>query len=148
MKKIQVLLCALMVGLLTACSKVSSPEQIATYPKEEPIATYPRSLESKLIYNATLELEVTNVERSVERAKEIAFEQSGYLVSAQSWYRDGEKQSTVVLAIPSYRYDHALDELLRLGKLVGEWISSEMVSPNFTTRDIYTPSSLVMNRDL
>lgn len=138
MKKIFILKCMLLVVLLTACSRTGAPEQIAAYSLEKPIAVYPQPPESTLIYNATLDLEVSNVEHAAERAQEIAFEAGGYLISAQSWYRDGEKHSNVVLAIPVYHFDDVRDELMRLGKLSGEWIASELVSPGSNSSQQYS----------
>ena len=138
MKKNYILMSMLLVVLLTACSRAGAPEQIAAYSIEKPIAVYPQPPESTLIYNATLDIEVSNVERAAERAKQIAFEAGGYLISAQSWYRDGEKHSTVVLAVPVSRFDDVRDDLMRLGKLSGEWISSELVSSGRSTRGQYS----------
>ena len=135
----------LIAGLLAACSGSSGPEQIAAYPKEEPIAVYPRFSETLVIYNATLDLEVSNVERAAERAKEIAFEQGGYLVSAQSWYRNGEKHTTIVMAVPAIRFDKTRDDLLRLGKLAGEWISSELVSTGSGEWDTYSQITIYLH---
>ena len=145
MKKKFSLIIALLIGLFTACSQADSPEQIAAYSKDEPIAVYPLSPESTLIYNATLDMEVSNVERATERAKEIAFEAGGYLISAQSWYRDGEKHTTVVLAVPAYRFDLVRDDLMRLGKLSGEWISSELDSHGSGTPDKYAQITIYLH---
>ena len=128
----------LMIGLLAACSRAEGPEQIASYPRDEPIAVYPRNSETLVIYNATLDLQVSDVERAAERAKEIAFDHNGYLVSAQSWYQDGEKHTTVVLAVPAFGFDPARSELLRLGSLVGEWVSSELISTSESDGDTYS----------
>ena len=143
MKKLMLLL-TLIVGLFAACSRAGGPEQIAAYPQGTSIARYARSSEQTLVYNATLDLEVWNVERATERAKEIAFEQDGYLVSAQSWYRDGEKHTNIVLAIPSYQFDRARDDLLRLGHLTGEWISSDLVSHGDAAQDIYAQITIYL----
>ncbi len=145
MHKKLILIIVLLIGLFTACSKTGGPEQIAVHPKDEPIAVYPLSPENPGIYNATLDMEVSNVARAAERAKEIAFEQGGYLVSAQSWYRDGEKHTTVVLAVPAYRFDRTRDELLRLGNLTGEWISSELVSPGSGLGDTFAQITIYMH---
>jgi len=145
MKRKLILIFALIAGILTACSQADSPAQIAAHLKEEPIAVYARPPESMLIYNATLDMQVSNVERAAERAKEIAFEQDGYLVSAQSWYQDGEKHTTLVLAVPAYRFDRARDDLLRLGILVGEWISSELVSPGGGVLDTYAQITIYLH---
>lgn len=134
-----------LLGLFVACSKVKSPEQIAVYTKDEPIAVYARFPESTLIYNATLDLEVPNVDRAAKRAKEIAFEQGGYLISAQSWYRDGEKHTTVILALPVYQFERTWDDLLRMGTLTGEWISSELVSPGSGMHDIYVQITIYLH---
>ena len=138
MKKKFILMCVPFVFLLIACSRAGAPEQIAAYPMERPIAVYPQPPQGTLIYTATLDLEVSNVERAADRAKEIALEAGGYLVSAQSWYRDGEKHSTVVLAVPVYRFDSVRDDLMRLGKLSGEWISSELASPRSVASQQYS----------
>jgi hypothetical protein len=138
MKKKYILMSMLLVVLLTACSRAGAPDQIAAYSIEKPIAVYPQPPESTLIYNATLDIEVSNVERAAERAKQITFEAGGYLISAQSWYRDGEKHSTVVLAVPVYRFDDVRDDLMRLGKLSGEWITSELVSPGSNSSQQYS----------
>lgn len=140
-----ILMFVLIAGLLAACSNIDGPEQIAAYPKEEPIAVYPRSPENLFVYNATLDMEVSNVERATERAKEIAFQQNGYLVSANSWYRDGEKHTTVVLAVPAIRFDNTRDDLLRLGDLAGEWISSELVSTSSGTLDTYSQITVYLH---
>ena len=133
------------VILLTGCSQTDGPEQIAAHPQEEPIAVYARMPDRTVIYNATLDLEVSNVERAAERAREIAFDQGGYLVNSQAWYRDGEKHTTVVLAVPAYRFDHARDNLLRLGNLVGEWISSDLVSPGDGVWDAYSQITVYLH---
>jgi hypothetical protein len=139
------LLFVLVAAFLSACANADGPEQIAAFPKEEPIAVYPRMPENQVVYNATLDLEVSDVERVAERAKEIAFEQQGYLVSAQSWYRDGEKHSTVVLAVPAPRFDRARDDLLRLGTLTGEWISSELVAAGDGGQDTFSQITLYLH---
>jgi hypothetical protein len=138
MKKYLVLMYLLLGVFLTACSNAGAPDQIAVYSMEKPIAVYPHPPESTLIYNATLDMEVSDVERAAERAQQIAFEAGGYLISAQSWYRDGEKHSTMVLAVPVYRFDLVRENLLRLGKLSGEWISSELTSPGSSTSQQYS----------
>lgn len=140
-----ILLFLLVAGLLVACSPSNAPEQIAAYPQEAPIAVAPRRAETTVIYNATLDFEVSNVERSVERAKEIAFEQHGYLVSAQSWYRDGEKHSTVVLAVPAAQFDATRDQLLRMGDLMGEWVSSELSTTASDHWDSYSEITVYLH---
>lgn len=130
---------------LAGCSVTDSPEQIATFLQEAPIATYPRASETLVIYNATLDIEVNNVERASERAREIAFELNGYLVSAQSWYQEGEKHTTVVLAVPARNFEAAYDDLLRLGNLSGEWIASELVAPDTNQWESYSQITVYLH---
>jgi hypothetical protein len=144
MKKLTLLFLVLL-GLLAACSKVNRPEQIAIYPKEDPIAIYRHFPEISVTYNATLDMEVSNVERATERVKGIAFEHGGYLVSIQSWFRDGEKHSTVILAVPPYQFDHTRDEILRLGRLNGEWISSELDSHGYEPGDKFAQITIYLH---
>jgi len=131
--------------MLAACSSPDGPEQIATYPHEAPIAVAPRYPDTSVVYNATLDLEVSNVERAAERAKEIAFDQNGYLVSSQSWYQDGEKHMTIVLAVPAVRFDDVREDLLRLGSVVGEWISSELANKQTETWETYSQITLYLH---
>jgi len=144
MKKF-IFLILLIIGFFVACSPTDGLEQIATYPKEEPIAIYPRNPETMVVYNATLDLEVANVEYASKKAKEIAFEQHGYLVSSQSWYQDGDKHTTIVLSVPAMQFEATRDRLLRLGPLVGEWISSELVSNGFDNKEIYSQITVYLH---
>ena len=145
MNKKWILIVALMAGLMAGCSKTDGPAQIASYPQDEPIAVYAHSPENTVIYNATLDMEVSDVERAAEHARDIAFEQGGYMVSSQSWYRDGEKHTTLVLAVPVPQFDRARDRLLQLGYLVGEWIASELVSSRQGIWDSYTQITIYLH---
>ena len=142
--KLTLLILLLSINLL-ACSTSNGPEQIAVYPQEPAIAVYPHQTEKKRIYNATLEVEVSKVERTAERAKDIAFEQGGYLVSSRSWFQDGEKQMTLVLAVPAHRFEIAYSELLRLGSLKGEWISSELLENGNLNWDVFSEITLYLH---
>ncbi len=135
----------LLVVSSAACSSSTGPEQIAAYPNEMPIAVAPRYPDTTVIYNATLDLEASNVERAAERAKEIAFEQNGYLVSSQSWYQDGEKHINIVLAVPAARFEDTRNDLLRLGSVIGEWISSELLHSQGETWETYSQITLYLH---
>ena len=145
MAKKHILIWVFMVVILVACSNTDGLEQIASYPKEKPIAVYPRTPESLVVYNATFDMDVSNVEHAAERAKEIAFEQGGYLVSINSWFRDGEKHTTVLLAVPAHRFDSTRDDLLRLGTLAGEWISSELVPIGIGEQGTYSQITIYLH---
>ena len=123
----------LLIGLiLTACSGESPPRLIAAYPSETTIATYPRPQHQsvQMVYTDHLELEVKSVDRAAERVREIAYEQGGYLVNTQSWYQVGEKHIMLEMVVPADRFDASRRALLRLGQLVSERNSGELVPPN------------------
>jgi hypothetical protein len=79
-----------------------------------------------VVYNATLDLEVLNVDRAAEKAKNLAYEYRGYLTSSQSWYQEGELHITLVLAVPVVYFDTVHQALLRLGDLVSERVTGEL----------------------
>lgn len=111
--------------VLVACSG-SAPKQIAALPKEKPIAQYPSQI--LIIYQAYLELKVSDVDRAVEKATRLGYDYGGYLASSQSWYVDGRKVSTVELAVPTANFEGLRIALRGLGDLVNESISGETTS--------------------
>ena len=130
MKK-NLILMMLITFLLAACSTASEPQLIASQTIEEaPIAVYPvEALSGPLppvVYSASLDLKVNNVDRAVERAMVLAYENGGYLVSSQSWFQDDEKRTTLVLAVPADRFDAIRNGLLNLGSLVSEQVYGEL----------------------
>ena len=83
-----------------------------------------------VVYNAYLELEVYDVDSAARQAKQLAYDYGGYLVSSQSWYQDDERYATLTLAIPVARFDTARDALLRLGTLTHESTSGDLINTN------------------
>ena len=105
------------VVLLAACSGTDSPQLIAVQPVEEAIAVYPPSqpLDGQVILNATMDIEVSQVDHAADRVQGIAYEHGGYLIKAQSWYQNGEKHTMFILAVPADQFEPVHVELLRLG---------------------------------
>ena len=128
------------VLLLAACSGSDSPQLIAAQPVEEAIATYPNPLPppGQVILNATMELDVAHVDHAADRTKGIAFEHGGYLVKAQSWYQGGEKHTMIILAVPADHFEAAHVELLRLGILVSESISGDLIDRDGSQWMVYS----------
>ena len=115
---------------LTACSASTSPQQIAVYPKDAPIAIAPHP-SVVIVYRAYLEIIVTDVEKAADRAVQYAYDYSGYLAGSQSWYTDGRKITTIVLAVPTANFHGLRQTLLGLGHLVSENISGEPAEPHY-----------------
>jgi hypothetical protein len=109
--------------LITACTGASKPKLLASFPGSTPIAIYPGQI--SVIYNAYIELAVSDVDLAAERSIQKAYEFGGYLESSQSWYVDDRKNTTLLLAVPPYNFDLLRQSLLSLGNLVSENISGE-----------------------
>lgn len=106
-----------------------APLQIAAYPKVTPIAQYPGSM--VVIYHTYLELRVADVERSANRAVQLANSYGGYLSASQSWYVDGRKVTSLDLVVPSVQFDNLRRALQGLGELVAEDLSGELVERRY-----------------
>ena len=115
---------------LSACSGGASLETsppIASYPKTGPIAIAPNPERVIVVYQAYIEIMVSNVDRAAEVASHLVYEHGGYLASSQSWYADGIKNTTLVLAVPSANFENLRHAILSLGDLVSESFSGELV---------------------
>jgi len=115
---------------------------IASHTADEPIAVYPSSPipnpAQTITYDASLELEVANVDKAAERAKHIAIEYGGYMLSSQTWFLEGDKHITMTINVPAACFEAARSDLLRLGELVFERVSGEAAGWNsFSTFTIH-----------
>lgn len=118
---------------LASCSSPGVAQLIAEHPADEPIAIYPSipipEPGDSITYNATIYLEVRQVDRAAEKAILLADHFDGFMVSTNSWYRKDDKHIQLILAVPAWRFDEMHAELLRLGELRSEQISGEVISP-------------------
>jgi hypothetical protein len=105
-----------------------APQQIATYPKNPPIAIAPPLPEhAVLVYQLYLELQVSNVEAAAAHAEQLAYRHGGYLVSSQTWYVDSRQNTTLILAVPTVNFESLRNDLHSLGSLASESLSGEIV---------------------
>jgi hypothetical protein len=114
--------------ILSGCSALAAPKQIAAYPRTTPVPIYPGT--TVVVYHAYLELKVWDVEQAANRATQMTYDNGGYLSSSQSWYVDGRKVTTLELAVPTFNFDSLRRTLLSLGDLISENISGELVDPH------------------
>jgi len=116
-----------------ACSGSATPQLIGSYPKGgESSATYPPPPANLLVvYNAYLELEVSNVDSAADRAIQAAYDRGGYLVGLQAWYQGNRKYATLTLAVPVGQFESTKKALLRLGTLISESFSGDLVSTGY-----------------
>ena len=131
---------------LAACSGGATPQLIGSYPKGgESSATYPPPPANLLVvYNAYLELEVSNVDSAADRAIQTAYDHSGYLVSSQSWYQGERKYTALTLAVSAAQFESTHKALLRLGSLVSENLSGDLVSTGYGADHWNTFSNLTV----
>lgn len=121
--------------VLTACGGSATPQLIGSYPRgSEAGAAYTSSegapMNTLVVYNAYLELEVYDVDSAARQAKQLAYDYGGYLVSSQSWYQGDERYATLTLAVPVARFDSAREALLRLGTFTHESTSGDLINTN------------------
>jgi hypothetical protein len=118
------------IPLLVSCaSGDTTPQLVASYPSENQIAVYPVSPpDMVVVYHATIELEVSDLDSCVDKVNTLIYEYGGYLASSQSWYQGGVENTTLVLAVPIIHFETMHRALLHLGDLISERVSGELKS--------------------
>ncbi len=122
-----------LLPLLAACAGMqATPQIIASAPREAesglPIAEYTAPANNRLVvYSASLELEVRDVDAAAERATQLAYDYGGYLAESTSWRREGQTYTTLTLAVPVAYYEDLYAALLRLGTPRTERQSGDVV---------------------
>ena len=114
---------------LAACS-AKSPQLIGAQPKQIGSAGYSSFPTWPIVYNAYMEMEVTDAGATVRAAAQVARDYGGYLADGQvvdeeSWGAQKWSWNVVDLVIPAPNFDGAHNALLSLGRLVREDISGE-----------------------
>lgn len=84
-----------------------------------------------LVRTATMELASADPAATVERARDVAAREGGY-TGSEDLRRD---TATLTLQIPSDRFDQALDELSKLGKVISREQSAEDVTEQVVDLD-------------
>jgi hypothetical protein len=108
-------LVCLIVLWLVSCSPNQSALQIAVHPKDTPIARYHQY--PPLVYNAYIELDVSNVDRAASQAVRLAIDYGGRQANSYSWYVDNRKHTTLDLLVPSANFMRLRAALIDLGEL-------------------------------
>ncbi len=123
---------------LAACGAPAeaTPQLIAAYPNtgsDAPIsAEYgPPPANVLVVYDAWLQLDVSNPARAAERATALAVDYGGYLVSSQSVYLQDDLHITLVLAVPVTQFERVKRALLDLGTLRSESVSGELLESGY-----------------
>jgi hypothetical protein len=127
------LLTTTLLLVLVSCSPGEEPVLIGSYPhiSDTLPVEYPPMAQTTVVYNAYLELLVSNTDRSAEKVNTIALRNGGYLVSSQAWYQDSRRHFSITIAVPAYNYPSTYRSLLALGKLESERVTGELVSEGY-----------------
>lgn len=122
----------ILLTLLAACSPAAdTPRQIASYPLAENKTYAPPpdvSPTAILVYNATLDLTVWNVNDTANSAMQKAADYGGYLSASNTWTANGQTYATLTFALPAGNYDRALNAFKRLGTVAQEQVSGKLYS--------------------
>ncbi|MBI5082196.1 MAG: DUF4349 domain-containing protein [Chloroflexi bacterium] len=132
-----------------ACSTPGTPTMSGSYPQgsDSPSSSeYNSNIPNNtlVVYNAYMELEVSDTEYAARQAKQIAASQGGYLVSSRSWYSNGERWTTLTLAVPLARFDYVYQSLLRLGTLINDSVSGDRVKVDYESNPYNTFSNITL----
>jgi hypothetical protein len=114
--------------VLAACAGSNTPKLIGSAPRETTAGPKLISPPNEVIYNAVMEMEVSDTEKAANRAEELAYRYGGYLASSQLWYEEGKKHTSVVLAVPVPNYENLHHAVSDLGKLTSEAVTGQLVN--------------------
>ena len=134
---------------LAACATPGTPTMIGSYPQgsDAPASSeYNSNIPGNtlVVYNAYMELEVNDTEYAARQAKQIVAAQGGYLVSSRSWSSNGNRYTTLTLAVPVARFDYVYQSLLRLGTLVSDDVSGDRVYVDYGSNAYNTFSNITI----
>lgn len=115
-----ILLAAIM---LAGCASAAGSLQIASYPLQRPIAVYPPAPE--LVYRAHIELLVSRLEPSAERAARLTQRYQGFIYGRSAWAESGRPAISLDIAVPNENFDALYEDLLELGQTMKISCSTE-----------------------
>jgi hypothetical protein len=132
----------LLTWLAVACSSPGGPKQIAAAQRITPIAEYPENY--SIIYQASIELQVSDVDAAVLQAEKLAGRYGGYISGSQSWYVDQQKVIRQQLLVPTQNFDQLRLSLKNLGILINESTVTREIDPYPFETVTYSSISLQM----
>jgi hypothetical protein len=136
------------VLLLVACAPAATPAPSAAYPTAAAMATQapaatavaaepgiavPAPARQMIIKDAALVLTVRDVDSALASATSLAADNGGYLVRTETWVDDEAKFASLNMAVPSARFEAALNQLKGLAvKVEHETSSGQDVTAEYT----------------
>lgn len=89
----------------------------------------------KIIYTADLAIEVKQLEPALGKLKALVRQAGGYISGLQQSGGATGRTATVTVRVPAARFDQLVEELSKLGTVVGKSISTEDVSEQYVDLD-------------
>ncbi len=89
----------------------------------------------KIIYTADLAIEVKQLEPALGKLKDLVRQAGGYISGLQQSGGATGRTATVTVRVPAARFDQLVEELSKLGTVVGKSISTEDVSEQYVDLD-------------
>ncbi|MEA3441589.1 MAG: DUF4349 domain-containing protein [Chloroflexota bacterium] len=85
-----------------------------------------------VIKDADMDLLVDNTEIALDKVTQMSADYGGYIISAQTWYKDDHKFATVRMGIPSTSFEVVLKNLRNVGiKVLNETASGEDITAQY-----------------
>lgn len=120
----------LIVTFLVSCDGTSQQTTLITsYPRQvqstEPKLIYPDNASpanETRFFSAFVEIEVNQVEKSVNEVTDLANVYGGRVTNSILWQEDGDFFASVTLSVPAHRFEQVLNDLLEFGKVSSQRI--------------------------
>ncbi len=85
----------------------------------------------KIIKNAAITLEVQDVFSALNQVTLLSSQYGGYVVSSRSWYVQDYPHAAYSFAVPVERFEEAIEQVRRLGKVLDETTSGQDVTDQY-----------------
>ncbi len=90
-----------------------------------------------VIKDARMDLEVENTDRAINDVTNLAANQGGYIISANTWFDGDQKFATISMGVPSGNFERTLTFLRAIGlKVISETASGQDVTAEYNDLQI------------
>ncbi len=85
----------------------------------------------KIVKNATMRLEVENIFSALNQVTLLTSQYGGYVLNSRTWYEQERPYAVMTFAVPAERFEEALEQLRRLGKVLDETTTGQDVTDQY-----------------
>ena len=87
--------------------------------------------DQKIIKNAAITLEVQEVFSALNQVTLLSSQYGGYVMNSRSWYEQDYPHATYSFAVPVERFEEAIEQVRRLGKVLNETTNTQDVTDQY-----------------